>query len=952
MANEGKKDLEFKEAPDGSYSINGKSSPKSEERKEPKFDTGGSFAPETTVDKTEKETSTSDEGLENVFAEELDKELKSTNKSVNSNVELNKAVEDVKEGDMSSISSHKVVYGAARDAVLKKQAADVETKTGYKADAEEQEKSESQKSPEEEALQDKEVGRKLENGADKKETAEYKEARAEWLSARERSNTLKTEYNQKYEAYLQDQAKENSFKKGWRATRKWLGLKPKLSEELVKLGHAAEVARRDHFEASNKIKEIRLGDVQDAARSVREGKPVSEASRETTVGQIYDVDKLMNRYGRMLSYKLVISPRKEQIAIQEGVAGSFPESATSKRIKSSLETMRKYRYVRWGATAVGYGVLAGATGGLGVAALAGGGYAARVAGAVGLGGYFGTMFRAAGEKREGNKAQALSVAESQASNSLFERGYTETDAEIEKLTRAVEVEKAKTRITSSAAAVGFGVIGGGLSGVVADSVEFGSGGTNTKIPPIKEMGDASVAEKMYPEVKEAFNEDGVSTPREITPESPNHADMTPPSGGSEAVPQDNGKELMQEDLSPDHEPHSDEDVYENSDEDENNPENAGEPITHTVERGDNAWNIMEGKGPDNNPVGGKSEIVTDMSVQDRRYWLDKVFDYCDKNPDFAKEVGAVKSGGNIHLIHPGETVDVSMLDQKIVELMNQEAGNNIPTPTPRPEDVVSGESLITTPDVSETSTESTPRAEQFSESGPVKMVTGPQMESYSDIKDFNKLTILEVEKIAFDISQNNPGVEARLEELDIDKNDFKGRYESMSRRGGELKPEMTVTEWLTNSDKMTDDLPPSPKDNSEPPATPFGDTLPQPGDMPVRDASFIPEAANDNGAAVKAFVNGVENQKPGLIDSLFFGGGPNISGTWEALNPDQMTIGQFKELVSSPNLQAELSTRGLSAEGVTAWGETLQKQDQLIPAQNDETLISYLERVTSGQRIA
>ncbi len=922
MVNKGEPNFDFVDAPDGSYSIDSQPHPKSGERKEPNFDFKIPEQPvAVSVDDGVKENKTDNTPDSTEVAK------------ANLATELNKSVDKVRAGDVSSLKSGKVVYGAAADGMKNKWKQNFDanfknkpfevndTSAVGKANIVEDKIIDVSGVAEQEASQNIEAVRKLENRSDEKETAEYKEARAEWLKARERSNVLGAEFNQKYEAYLQEQAKENSFKKGWRATRKWLGLKPQLSEELVKLGHAAEIARQDYFAASNKIKEIRLDGVEATVNTVREERPVIDALRETTVGPIDDSRRLMDRYGSMLAYKLVIGTRKEQQAIQERVVGSFPESATSKRIKSTLETMRKYRVSRWTATAVGYGVLAGATGGLGLGVLAGGGYAVRVVGAVGLGGYFGTKVRAAGEKKVSEKEWELLMTESRAGYDLFERGFTETNAEIERLTGEIESAKAKTRTRSAAAAVGFGLLGGGLGGAVADNLEFAPSGIDTK----------------------------------ITPGSSNHADLNQPSGGGEAVspgnggetvPQGNNEEgLTEEYVGPDHEPNEDE-IGEEYEHDE---DIFAEPaVTHTVERGDNAWNIMEGKGPDNDPVGGKSEVLKGMSLADRRYWLDRIFDYCDQNPEFAKEVGAVKSGGNIHLVHPGETINVSMLDEKIVELMNQEAGNNIPRPdetllnSPAPSPDVTG--------MSEAQNTPTPVGETVAEQEGTIIVKSPLGEDVviNRVSDVNQMNLKEAGYLYSAANASDPNALRLIEEMGMDRQSYIEMYDSLGVRG-EYDADMTVSEWMNQREaSQTESVIPNdstPRNEIQPDIDQRGELDSLSNDDPnrFREASFTPEAVNDNvQQAVQSYVNRVEGGS-GMFDWAF---GNNKVGTFEKIA--DLNFGQIKEFAAGDNMQSTTEQLGVTAEGYEKWMSELQGEVAKTPALSDnETLRQYLTRINT-----
>jgi len=969
MANEGKKDLDFKKAPDESRDIDGKSSSKSEERKESNaeasktttqeaktdnvaddkkglnfsdvdlssFQTKGeatgqlsgetgawSTAPERNVapDKfypsqgpseasasMEQEPSTQKKGEKEIKSAKVEKDdssIKAEDKSDNS--PSAKGIGDIKVSKKAEALTHS-------DSILGPEIPDpVDNRTEEeKVLGDAWERSVEKSTPE------------IKKEDPTKETFEI--AKAEWRDKRKVANELEADYARGYEKHVLESSKKLSS-----LPRRMFGLKPKLTPELQKLKDEADNARKDFNKSANSFL------MSDGAERFR--------------------TRLEPKVAATLPY--VHQQRRE--GQDRIVAEGWGEN---KNLRRALEALGKHKY-KLTATAIGVSALT--TGGvLPVLAAMGAGLIVRGATKEGL---TATYVESARTR--------LKDARKAIGENFLSKSYEEMNEEMENLTFLVGAREARTQTAAAVAgiAAGFGTAGyasglgveGSVPDVTSSSPEIIPGAPNHAgmIPDSGVSFDTTtpegqVALKEYlmehfkdnPEVLEQIQgtspegvakgmeryyeestgmdsdaEPAVKTQPRVIPETPATPESAP-------APQSNG-----EDLGVDHEPVEDGDYGHEPNEEDVFAEPA---VTHTVERGDNAWNIMEGKGPDNNPVGGKSDVLEGMSLQERRYWLDKVFDYCDQYPDFAEKVGAVKSGGNIHLIHPGETINVSMLDEKIVELMNQEAGNNVPVPTPRPEDIVSGEPVTI---------EKAPADESIVNKLDDSMSGTAESAVSEKVTDFNDLTIQEVEKMASDIAQNNPEVEARLEELGIDKNDFKERYEIIGRRAGELRPDMTVSEWLTNSDKNTDDLPPPANDNSVPEATPFSGVLPQPGDMPVRDASFNPEAVASDSEAVRSYVNSVENPKIGLFDRLFLNTNPNITGTWEALNPNQMTVGQFKEMVSSPNLEVELTSRNLSAEGVTKWGETLQKQSELIPANDNETLTQYLSRVTSGQRVA
>ncbi|MEX0917708.1 MAG: hypothetical protein WDZ93_00975 [Candidatus Paceibacterota bacterium] len=105
---------------------------------------------------------------------------------------------------------------------------------------------------------------------------------------------------------------------------------------------------------------------------------------------------------------------------------------------------------------------------------------------------------------------------------------------------------------------------------------------------------------------------------------------------------------------------------------ESEPESAeGGLITHVAAQDDNGWNIMEGWESDENPIGGKSEVLHGMSQVERENALNILFAYMDKNPEFTKEVGF--SSGDPDKLALGEKVNVSMMDEKLRELLGMDA---------------------------------------------------------------------------------------------------------------------------------------------------------------------------------------------------------------------------------------------------------------------------------------
>jgi len=123
-----------------------------------------------------------------------------------------------------------------------------------------------------------------------------------------------------------------------------------------------------------------------------------------------------------------------------------------------------------------------------------------------------------------------------------------------------------------------------------------------------------------------------------------------------------------------------------------NPENRIYVVQDADTKG--LWNIMEGSGSDEHPVGGQSEVVKEMSRTERNHALDTLFDYMRDHQDFAEKVGITDPTNPELIVHAKDSIKVGLMDAKILELLGQENINSavgpegavdIPNPQPRPE---------------------------------------------------------------------------------------------------------------------------------------------------------------------------------------------------------------------------------------------------------------------------
>ena len=903
MANEGKKDLAFIKAPDESYSIDGKSSSKPEKRKEPKFDFEGV---------PEQPSETFPDGENN--------------------------------------------------------------KTAFK-----------------------------EGNATDKETFDI--AKAEWRDKRKVANELEADYARGYEKHVLESSKKLSS-----LPRRMFGLKPKLTPELQKLKNEADNARKDFNKSANSFL------MSDGAERFR--------------------TRLEPKVAATLPY--VHQQRRE--GQDRIVAEGWGEN---KNLRRALEALGKHKY-KLTATAIGVSALT--TGGvLPVLAAMGAGLIVRGATKEGL---TATYVESARTR--------LKDARKATGENFLSKSYEEMNEEMENLTFLVGAREARTQTAAAVAgiAAGFGTAGyasglgveGSVPDVTSSSPEITPGAPNHAgmIPDSGVSFDTTtpegqVALKEYlmehfkdnPEVLEQIQgtspegvakgmeryyeestgmdsdaESAVQTQPRVIPETPATPESAP-------EPQSNG-----EDLGVDHEPVEDGDYGHEPNEEDVFDEPA---VTHTIEPGGNGWNTMK----------DHSSVLKDLPLAEQNKWQVKLWD--SLTPQEAMDAGFVKSGGNVDLVHPGETINVSMLDQRLTELMQQESAD-IPVPTPRPEDIssleggpvkdiatfadlnklrvgdvlelqqkvmqgdagaiskmdslnldkgslqdfvntimekgsgdVNGNLTVeeyfkSTPDVSHDIIDPTvdPRGEidtlndtsnTVREAGltpETKSITvkSPLGEDVviNRVTDVNQMNLNEAGYLYNAANASDPGALKLIEEMGMDRESYMEMYKSLGVRG-QYNADMTVSDWLQASRQGESGLIEGRGTAPEvPPATPFGGPIPQPGDMPVREASLTPEAVNDNvQQAVQSYVSGVENG--GILSSLF---GDSIAGTFEKIA--DLNFGQIKEMAASGNMRSIVDQLGVTETGYEKWMNKLQTEVANNPALSDsETLRQYLARINTPQ---
>ncbi|MEX2341269.1 MAG: hypothetical protein WD605_03050 [Candidatus Paceibacterota bacterium] len=875
---------------------------------------------------------------------------------------LNKAIEDVKEGDVSSITSRKVVYGAARAAMVGKQEREFEklkekkdapselTEPSVGSDQEsatESDESETKrnnvpsgidlsrrpdgtfgegealsqengtagrfpdgkKSPEwrehekqngsngdtkpasnegsrkdVSSKKEEKVGSKQElvpiEGSNKESSPEFEKAKTEWKDARDRARKLEEEYKTKYEAYILKESKGFKGVTNW--PRRMFGLQPRLTEELEDLKEATTIARQEYKDAGKNLKETKLAD----------GKTVSQT------------EKLSERYQRMLAYHLMVGTQKRRLEAQrEAIGQAWGES---KYLRPTQEALGRHKYI-YGGAALGVAIIS--AGVLPVLAALTAGIGTRL----GLGKILDKTYIESARKK-------LAVGTENVGNNYFESEFLKSDKEMEHLIFNVgsREARAKTIATTLGVAAGIGA-GVGTAGYVN-----GSGmeniSTQPELPP-------DVTPIPSPEVVPAE-----PSPAEIPADNDPGETITPtpdPEPTPEIVPVEPPSVETPVDSVP-------EETITPTPDSETAPEAVlpVEVITHTVEKGDNVWNILEGKGPDANPVGGKSEVLEGMTMTDRQAALDRLVEYAEQNPDFAKEVGAVKSDGNIHRIYPGEEINISMLDDKLRELLG--IGETTPESTITPE--------VTTPTEEVGEVEVQPEIEPATEQVVEETEEVTYNEAVPEPYDINSMRVGDILAMQEAVESGDPQILEELNLMGLDKGSYEALNEAISshiRQGESYDMTLPLSEWMNQYGQEVVPAPIATPESSQ--RSPILDRVSfTPSDSsPVAEEAIAPVAPNvEAAAAVKEYVNGIEKSSGFIFNK------PSVAGTFENLKG--LSIGEFKAMAANDNLSALLQERGVSYNGFERWGEALQKQVQLVPANDTEMVGDYVTRIANA----
>lgn len=501
------------------------------------------------------------------------------------------------------------------------------------------------------------------------------QAWSEWLESKKHAESLERDFNAKYKTHVEGLQKGV---KGW--VRRTFGLKLAMTPELENMHAAVLEANGDYKEKAKLMRELK------DTKSVGYTKDRKEA--------------VLARHERFLAYKMGVGLHKQRIDVQKQVLSERWDQ--SKIFKPCLDTIARHKGKSIAALAVGAAVIGGT-------AVATGGASVLAAGLVaGLGTRYGLNW--AGKKTYVRSAEKnLHQAGNQLKDNFFEKSLTETDAEIEKWAHQIVLREARVRtgsriagaaasfaaagITSGRIDIGLGDVFGGNNGSVptgVPKVPFGSSPVDGGMVSGPPSGEGSIVLNDIPDPKLEGVPPDLNNVPEQSP-SPYEGGMVSgpgPEGGSTVLSDIPDPKL--EGVPPDLEVKGGMHLPDIPD-----PRMEGVPpgleagsespiVQHTVVKGENAWNIMEGRGPDANPVGGKSLYLKELNLPmgERQALLDEAVKYLEQDTDLAKEIGAVKSNGNIHKIYPGEKINITKFDELLRNLYEgNDPGAVIEAPT-------------------------------------------------------------------------------------------------------------------------------------------------------------------------------------------------------------------------------------------------------------------------------
>lgn len=832
--------------------------------------------------------------------------------------------------------------------------------------------------------------------------SEREQARQEWLDARALSRQLEEDYDKEY-------AKLGTLTKLKNRARRAFGFNPKLSPALEAINGASKYHRNDYLQKADRMRDFRLA---------KEGESIK------------DIEKLARRHRRLLAYHLTAGINQRRIDAQVAVAAGKYENIYSgsevhlesrkpaPKIKKYTGIMSPFNHIskkqvaRMGVMGLGYGVLAGVTGGLGAGTLALGVSLASGTAGIAAGGTTRWGLNRTWVKGATNNLEKVLAT---AGDDLFEKDFYETEAEIEKAFKSVGRRKDLTGTIAAGAAMATGMatgmsmragsahIGvgetaattGGETGVTHNQTTLGveaAGGKPTPhieiakthlvdsndVPDLDKLMDphsmvnghsalatpppaaeAAAMPKPFAGLSSVINHGGsgvdgaipdhsaatqppinnevakamsesLDTPDNTNPEPIRSEPFTPeryepiepanqtvveksaaapkgdrladlPAKNLDRVPQSPADAVIPETSRADHVPV---------------PEAKPEIPGYKVVPGDNTWNVMEGKGPDTHPVGGQSELLKGMSLAERRDSLNTLIQYMEEHPDFTKGVGI--SSGDPYKIYPGEHLNVSVMDEKMGELLSQD----VPVPTPKPP--VEALTNAPTPEIGS--------VEQPDGSVTVFGLGGDEFVEENPVSDVHQMTVNDALNLYRGVEVSDPTALKLVDDMGMDK----AAYEEVVRtllahdQGQVQSLDLKVGEYLKQNPNSV---------NAPAPVTPAPQEAPVSNiNAAAQEASFIATEADPQ--AVQQFVADTEKSSGFLFSSQ-----PDVSGSFDRMK--DMTVGDMKNMAIDPQLASKLQQLGLTQDGWNRWSERVADLIKQQPANDNETLAQYINRTVN-----
>lgn len=494
---------------------------------------------------------------------------------------------------------------------------------------------------------------------ERRQSPEYATAREAWAEARSTSDAAEKAYRAAAEKHYKSLDEQSWLSAGrWKHEyRRLFGIAPELTDELKTLQQKTVEARNAY---KKRGAELALAKYAGA-----------DAERGVTVTK---------RYERLLAQKLVVRNTEERLSLQAKVLREkYPNGTPAGRV---MEWMKAHPKTRIAGTVGAYALIGLATGGVGAAAVAGGARLGGVFASMAAGGAAGAgMKKLLDRFYVRGRKEAHEDVTYDTRRTLFAEDIASLEAEFEESARELATAKRRARVASVGAAAAAGMVVGGSMTSAAEAA-----GTD-----VMDAGVQSEADQDARAVRTVNPDQGDLTASRHVP-APEQSELSPEAARAEL---DRAGEAVWAPLHDLPETHR-----------EQLPEiSSAEGHLYTVQAGNNAWNIMEGTGPDANPVGGQSEFLNGKTLAERRHALDTLFEYMEKNPEFTKSVGI--ESGDPNLLEPGEQLNITMMDDKMRELL----GASEETTAHAPERVHGGEQGIT----KETTAEAPGRTTHYTE---------------------------------------------------------------------------------------------------------------------------------------------------------------------------------------------------------------------------------------------